>query len=162
MKASIYIFMLFLCHLEAHAIDICSSEAKSDLKKMGTDMANLEKYCTKTEVQPAKKKIYDLASEKNDFAEVIDDLNSGSAIGAEIKFTLSASMMGAFCIQGVVISGKSTLSCIAKPGSQTVYVISKDKNVRIELLRKRDSSETKIMIGKIIEGWSSKPVIEIQ
>lgn len=152
----------FILATSSQAEDICSPAAKSILKAMGTDLAKLDKHCARNLKSPTSGnvKLYDISSGKNDFAEVTDDLHTGSGIGAQIKFSLSASMMGKFCITGIMIDGKSTLSCTANPGSTSVAIYSKNKDLRIDLMKNRDMSETKIVTGVII-GFDPKILIEL-
>ncbi len=158
-----YLFLAaFLLTNTSLAQELCSSAAKSILKAMGTDLTKLDKHCTHNlkSTNAGNVKIYDISSGKNDFSEVTDDLHTGSGIGAQIKFSLSASMMGKFCITGIMIDGKSTLSCTANPGSTSVAIYSKNKELRIDLLKNRDMSETKIVTGVII-GFDPKILIEL-
>lgn len=149
-------------HGLGYTAEICSPEGISTLKGLGADPKKVESYCKKGEQNKVNAtEIYDLTGGKNDWAEVIDDLASGKAVGKHISLRLRAAL-SAYCIQGSLIdSGKQTLTCWVDSGSTTTFVYSKSKDIRVDLLKKREDSETLTIKGTIIERFIDKPVIEI-
>lgn len=108
-------------------------------------------------------KIFDLASGKNDFAEIQEAFGDGTAIGSTVKFNFSNGFKSSYCISyGTTKSGKPSLYCGIEPGNSNILIYSKNKEVRLELLKKREPNQKKFSTGRIIEKMSDDmPVIEI-
>jgi len=163
MKTTIF---LILVSPMIFAAEICSKEGREILLKLGLSENKLIQYCKETSTGHSNaktNKVFDLISGKNDFAEIQEGLNDDSVLGATIHFNFSNGFRSAFCTSyGNTKSGKPTLYCSIEPGNSNILVYSKNKETRIDLLKKRSPNQKKTVIGKIIEKISNDiPVIEI-
>lgn len=143
-------------------LGICSSEAQEVLRPMGTDIDKLRVYCSSEPASPATASavLYDIASEKSDFAELMDDLRQGKGVGARVRFVLSSVTMGKFCLALDNFEGRSTLTCTAMDGT-SVDVISADRATRLALTKRRDRPSEAMLVGRVLGVLGSRPVIEV-
>lgn len=162
MKNLIVIFLFI--GINANAGHFCSPQAIKLITSIEADKnGKLKKLCDK--VSPEVKATYsvvdyNLTAEKNDYAEVVEDLASDSAVGKNIIFTLSAAMMKAYCIQGPMFYDKKTLACHSDHGG-TMYIFSDKKDTRVMLQKDRSGKELKVFTGVVLGKYSDTPVIGI-
>lgn len=145
-------------------VKICSTQGIEALVKLGTDPEKLKTYCSGASAAPTKEsqKSYDIASGKNDFAELADDVREKRAIGAKVRLTLTNDVFPKpLCSIGSTFGDKTTLHC-GLANNAYVYIVALDRETRIELMKDRPEQFKLNVAGHALGIYGSSVVIEVE